>query len=114
MAVTTICDIRNMSGFPGGATLGDDFSPSDIRQERQIHRESARLGIKDRNPRRLGEHRQKYVGQSGTWFFYTFTLRCENGAIVGPLITVSSLGYPDGLMQTLPSEPPSGERQVTP
>jgi hypothetical protein len=34
--------------------------------------------------------------------------------MVGPLITVSSLGYPDGLMQTLPSEPPSGERQVTP
>ena len=57
---------------------------------------------------------KKYVGQSGTWFFYTFTLRCENGAMVGPLITVSFLGYPDGLMQTLPSEPPSGERQVTP
>jgi hypothetical protein len=34
-------------------------------------------------------------------------------AMVGPLITVSSLGYPDGLMQTLPSEPPGGGRQVT-
>jgi len=56
---------------------------------------------------------KEHVGQSGTWFFYTFTLRRENGAMVGPLITVSSLGYPDGLMQTLPSEPPGGGRQVT-
>ena len=53
----------------------------------------------------------KYVAQSGTWFDYTFTLRRENGAMVGPTITVSSPGYPDGLLHTEPSETPLGPGQ---